>query len=291
MDWEKVQRTLKKRHYDTIGALIDDLRLIFTNAEKYNSNHKGKDTVSGRAYDAAEIMSAKLETAINKLLLSVSDRLERERIDHANAEREIEAIERAEEAEIRATWKKQSEAGGEAPGSSAAPEQQQPRGDMLQQQRTRIVRRLSQRRQDMDFDIPAFDEEDDGQHERSYFEVVKFQKARFEKQRQELSKMRKVSASIGVTTLKRLLQRRIANEELKRQAAALKAAGHPSAETVPTPNKEEEEATGRSMDQASAVLGELEKEGRKPLQISFAAPKPKKKTTTPRKLKRALQGF
>ena len=287
-----MQRTFKKRHYDTIAALIDDLRLIFTNAEKYNSNHKGKDTVSGRAYDAAEIMSAKLETAINKLLLSVSDRLERERIDHANAEREIEAIERAEEAEIRATWKKQSEAGGEAPGSAAAPEQQQTRGDMLQQQqqRFRIVRRLSQKRQDMDFDIPAFDEEDDGQHERSYFEVVKFQKARFEKQRQELSKMRKVSASIGVSSLTRLLQRRIANEELKRQAAASIAAGNPSAETVPTPNKEEEEATGRSLDQASAVLGELEKEGRKPLQISLAAPKPKKKTTTGKR-KRALQGF
>jgi hypothetical protein len=107
MDWEKVQRTLKKRQYDKFGDVIVDLRLIFSNALKYNARLMGTDTVSGRAYEAAKYMSAKLEASISKLLFSVGDRLERERIDHANAEREIEAAERAEDAAIRAAWKKQ----------------------------------------------------------------------------------------------------------------------------------------------------------------------------------------
>ena len=77
MDWEKVQKTLKKRNYDTCGGVIEDLRLIFTNAVKYNARLAGTDTVSGRAYDSAKILSVKLETAVNKLMVTVSDRVER----------------------------------------------------------------------------------------------------------------------------------------------------------------------------------------------------------------------
>jgi hypothetical protein len=87
MDWERCQRTLKKRQYDKFGDVIEDLRLIFSNAIKYNARHENTDTVSGKAFEAAKYMSAKLEVAINKMMLSVSDRLERERIDHNNAER------------------------------------------------------------------------------------------------------------------------------------------------------------------------------------------------------------
>jgi hypothetical protein len=72
MDWEKVQRTLKKRQYDKFGDVIVDLRLIFSNALKYNARLMGTDTVSGRAYEAAQYMSAKLEASISKLLFSVA---------------------------------------------------------------------------------------------------------------------------------------------------------------------------------------------------------------------------
>ena len=275
MDWEKVQRTLKKRQYDTIGSLIEDLRLIFSNALKYNGRMKGTETVNGKAYEAAVIMSGKLEAAINKLLLSVSDRLERERIDHANAEREIEAAERAEEAEIRAAWKK-----GEGDKDDATP--MPSRNDRLLT--TRKIRRAPMRRQATDFEIPFFDEDDDGQHEQCYFELQKFQKEMFEKQRQELSKMRKVSASIGVSVFARLIERHEALREAETQPASAS-------------NQAQQDREGLIIqvhgklngfnNRPSAVLDELKREGRGPLQIKVVAPKAKKSTL--RRVK--LSGF
>mmetsp|Transcript_27704 Transcript_27704/g.42163 ORF Transcript_27704/g.42163 Transcript_27704/m.42163 type:complete len:203 (+) Transcript_27704:1528-2136(+) len=61
-----VQKTLKKRKYVKFGEVIDDLRLIFSNALKYNAKHKGTGNISGLAYDAAVYMSGKLEMAIDK---------------------------------------------------------------------------------------------------------------------------------------------------------------------------------------------------------------------------------
>lgn len=40
MDWQRVQKTLKKRNYVKFGEVIDDLRLIFSNALKYNAKRK-----------------------------------------------------------------------------------------------------------------------------------------------------------------------------------------------------------------------------------------------------------
>ena len=266
MDWEKVSRTLKKRHYDTIGAVIDDLRLIFINAEKYNARYKGTDSVSGRAYEAARIMSFKLETAISKVLLSVGDRLERERIDHSNAEREIEAAERVEEAQIRATWKKQGES-----DSGAALSAQGGRGDMVP--KSRNIRIMPQRKA-TDFEIPFFDDEDDGHHEQSHFELIKYQKERFEKQRLELSKMRQKSAAIGAALLTRLLKRRLASKPPKQPVAV--PAVNPSTTAV-SKTSEKVDLESLPPDQPSAVLGELGKEGRKPLHISLALAAPKRK--------------
>ena len=305
MDWERVQRTLKKRHYDTIGALISDLRLIFTNAEKYNSRLKGTDTVSGLAYEAADIMSKKLEVAINKLLLTVSDRLERERIDHVNAEREIEAAERAEEAEIRAAWNKQEQPldkNGTAGGlpSSVLPSASSMRSDMSQ--KTRIVRRLPQR---TNFEVPFFDEGDSDRYRLSNNntrsvgdnDAVKVQKALFEKQRYELTKMRAASASIGAAVFLRLLERQVMDhEELQRQQVALDSnhgeitanKDHDGLLTdtnakVSDDNDNRNSATSASR-QPSSVLDALEKEGRGPLQIKFLSAKKKsnkKKRPTP----------
>jgi len=97
MSWDKVSDNLRQRLYPTLGHIVEDLRLIFSNALKYNVRAKGTETVSGKAYDAAVTMSGKLEVAVDGMLLSVGDRLERDRIDQRTAEREMEALERAKE--------------------------------------------------------------------------------------------------------------------------------------------------------------------------------------------------
>lgn len=262
MDWEKVQRTLKQREYDTFGDIISDLRLIFTNALKYNVRLKGTTTVSGRAYEAAIYMSVKLEAAINKLMLSVSDRVERERIDHANAEREIEAAERAEEAAIRATWKKETS----TDGSTAAPV------TTSSTIKIRAVRKQMKRRESTDFEIPFFDDEDDGQHERSYFDAVKQQKALFERQRQDLAKMRQAAMTTGAGVFARLLQR----EKAKRWLSAMEMV---SKKNSPKSKQSDSESKRGNVGTATgtSVLKELEKEGRNPLQISLAKKKKKRK--------------
>ena len=48
MSWEQVSSNLQNRIYDYLGEVVEDLRLIFSNALKYNSRAKGTDTVSGK---------------------------------------------------------------------------------------------------------------------------------------------------------------------------------------------------------------------------------------------------
>jgi hypothetical protein len=271
MDWEKCQRTLKKRHYDKFGDVIDDLRLIFSNALKYNARHAGTDTVSGQAFNAANYMSAKLEVAINKMMLTVSDRLERERIDHNNAEREIEAAERAEEERIRAKWKNESSDGKDGSGPTR----------VESTQRVHSTQRTVLSRENTDFEVPFFDDEDDGQHERSYFEVVRQQKAMFERQRQELSKMQQSATSLGSATFLRSMQRELALKWVAEERKKLGIKGSPSKSS----KKDNTEATSGA---ASSVLSKLEKSGRKPMQMKLSRPKPKK--TNPSR-KRPLLDF
>ena len=211
MDWEKVQRGLRKRQYDKFGEVIDDLRLIFTNALKYNAPLKGTDSISGRAYASAEYMSVKLEAAVNKMLVSVSDRLERERIDHNNAEREFEAAERAEEEAIRAAWKKE---GGEGPPPTMR-STEDTSSTSVAVQKIRL-RRAQRREAAQDLEVPYFDEEDNGQHERSYFELIKYQKSMFERQRQDAIQMRKTATDIGLTLFDKLLERQNASAAVKK---------------------------------------------------------------------------
>jgi hypothetical protein len=272
MDWEKVQRTLKKRQYEKFSDVIDDLRLIFSNALKYNARLKKTEKVSAQVYAAAEYMSAKLEVAINKLMLSVSDRLERERIDHNNAEREIEAAERAEEAAIRASWKK--EADGSVPSAPATMPMRSTTTDVAAVQKIRMVRRAAQqRREKTDFEIPFFDEEDNGQHERSYFELVKFQKTMFEKQRQEAAKMRQYAVSLASNIFAREYQRKMANEWLKQEIQKDAVHDQPAPEQKkPDETMEVEPAISRP----SAVLEKLFEEGRVKVQMKLSGPKPKK---------------
>jgi Bromodomain len=272
MDWDKVQKTLKKRQYDTIGQMADDLRLIFSNALKYNARHKDFDAVSNEAYQAAEIMSEKLEAAINKMLLSVADRLERERIDHANAEREIDAAERAEEAEFRATWKKEGGEGKDPP-----------------EVKIRMHRRGAQR-QAMDFEVPFFDEEETtvaaGSHhqERSFVEVIKFQKGLYEKQRKDKLRVRSIAMAVGTAMLERTKKRQIAQRVRAHQEAAAmatKAAAKEKAKATKDSDLEMKDAAARQ--QPPSVLKELERADRVALQLKLNVPTKKKSSSRKRK--------
>ena len=273
MDWERVQKTLKKRQYNKFGDVIDDLRLIFSNALKYNARHAGTDTVSGRAYDAAKYMSAKLEAAINKMMIAVSDRIERERIDHNNAEREIEAAERADDERIRAQWK------NENPGKEGGPIIP-PRIESSQRIRT-AKRASSLRREQADFEVPFFDDEDDGQHERSYFDVVRQQKAMFERQRQERMKMQEATSSLGSALFLRMAQRELALQWVKQERKKLGVPSPSKAQSTEQPKEKSDDDTETSAGvSASEVWKKLDDEGRKKFQITFGKAKPKAKGKT-----------
>eukprot|EP00977_Amphora_coffeiformis_P023094 scaffold12184_cov164-Amphora_coffeaeformis.AAC.1 len=255
MDWERVQKKLRKRNYEKFGEIISDLRLIFENAKKYNGRFQ--DPTSEEAYRAAEHMAEKLEAAIRRMMISVADRIERERIDHANAEREEEAIERAEEAQFRAKWEREHQGDGSAPPSTNVTGFQKIR-----------VRKAVTRREDADFEIPFFDEENEGQHERSYFEVIKFQKSMFEKQRQDMSKMRSMAAVIGGSFHARMLQRTFGQEwvdQERKKRGIVVGATNDSMEVDSAG-----EAKNKTENEPSAVLGTLGQEGRKQMKIKIA---------------------
>lgn len=277
MDWEKVQKTLKKRNYDTFGAVISDLRLIFTNALKYNGNLKGTNSVSGRAYSAAEIMSVKLETAIKKMMVTVSDRVERERIDHNNAKREIEAAERLEAERIRAQWN--SDGAKQEGATDGGP--QRVEGSL----RVRSSTRRSIRQSDTDFEVPFFEEDfTDGQHEESYVEVMKQQKATFERQRQELVAMRKSTKNIGLTVFRQRMLSSLAfnwvENEQKRLGISL-----PSTTKSTMPPSSNDNSKNTDVPSPSAISSKLEEKDRVPVMMKLAWNKKslkgaKKKTKT-----------
>jgi hypothetical protein len=270
MDWERCQRTLKKRQYDKFGDIIDDLRLIFSNALKYNARHEGTETVSGRAFEAAKYMSGKLEVAINKMMATVSDRLERERIDHNNAEREIEASDRIEEERIRAQWKNENST--QADGSGPI------RSDSTIKVRTTIKQSLL-RKANADFEVPFFDDEDDGRHERSYFEGIREQKATFERQRQDLTKMQQSTIGLGSTVFMRMTQRDLAIKWAQDNAKNIKGTiGDLQSKGSDGPSPAKETSSEDSNVKASSVLKKLEDSGdsgRSGLQIKLAKPKVK----------------
>ena len=298
MDWEKAQKTLKKRNYDTCGGVIEDLRLIFTNAVKYNARLAGTDTVSGRAYDSAKILSVKLETAVNKLMVTVSDRVERERIDHNNAEREIEAAERVEEARIRAQWKSES-TGGEGgggvngvDGSSGAPSKVE--GSLRVRSSIRLSSVNHRRQTDTDFEVPFFEEEYDGQHEQSYVEVMKQQKATFERQRAELVTMRQSTRGIGQAIFHRMRQEELA---LKWIADEQKKLGIISIVVATTTTKVgggdatkalTEKSTMAAASTASSVFAKLDEKNRNPVKMKLLSTKNKGKKKVKKRKRVAL---
>jgi hypothetical protein len=140
------------------------------------------------------------------------------------------------------------------------------------------------RRENTDFEVPFFDDEDNGQHERSYFEVVRQQKSMFKRQREELSKMEHSAASAGSSAFSRILQRDLA---LKWVADEKKKVGIADNNTqakskISTSSKAKKDTATDSAETApSSVLAKLDAEGRSPFQLKLSKPKPRKKRKRP----------
>lgn len=259
MDYVRVNKRLQKRDYDTFGEIISDLRLIFSNALKYNARAKGTQSVSGLAYDGAVYMSHKLEAAIDKMMISVSDRIERERIEHAIAEREIDAAERAEEEKMRAQWT----------GSSGAKPTELTAGPT--QTTLHIVsRRAPKRREIRGFDESYFDD-DEGSHEQSYIDLMRLQKLIYEKQKLERAALDANAAAIGAAVFARL-------EEQKQKEASLLARKNATKKPTVETSKPNEQ-----MQMGTAVLAELDRSDRDKIKITFAIKPSSKKTATKKK--------
>jgi len=257
MDYVRVNRKLQKREYDNFGEVISDLRLIFTNALKYNGRAKGTASISGLAYDGAEYMSAKLEAAIDKMMISVSDRIERERIEHGIAEREIEAAERAEEEKMRAQWT----------GSSGA----KPADATVETVETvRIIhRRPPKRREIRDFE--SYFDEDEGGHEQSYIDTMRMQKLISEKQKKERMALQAKSTSVGSSLFQKLRQKDVSRN---------------SANERPSLADSSSAAAANQQEHGGSALEELSRNDRGKIKISLPRKKPSgsnKKKTNKRK--------
>jgi len=181
ISWEDCHNNLKERRYNTIGEIISDLRLIFTNALKYNNTARHVSPTSKSAYDGAVYMSRKLETAIDKMLLIVGDKIGRERIDTNTSHRELIAKEEAEEKERKAQWEK------EHPGESAEVKMKL------------TIRRSSShhRRSLTDFELPFYDEEDD--QVESDADWLRHAKSLYEKQREARANCQQIALSISIS--------------------------------------------------------------------------------------------
>jgi len=183
MDWETCYRRLQDRKYDTFGEIISDLRQIFSNALKYNGRMKDVDPASKFAYDSAVTMSEKLEIAIQRMLVTVSDRAEREKVEQVVLDREHEIAQKEEEERVKKEWQQERE-------SSASG------GAGLHKTPSSTTMKVARRRKGLDFDFPFYDEED-GNHEQSAMEVLSQQKILFEEQQRDRIRMDQATKYIG----------------------------------------------------------------------------------------------
>ncbi len=188
--------------YNTIGEVVADLRLIFSNAFKYNAGARHSSKVSEAAYNSAIHMSGKLEAAIDKLLLNVADRVGRERIDVITSHREIEALERAQEEQRKLKWEEDN------PGSK----------EVVRTTLRIVNQNKSHRRSLSEFELPFYDEGDN--QEEAHADTLQHAKALYEKQRRAHANVQQIALSIGVTVFRRLQVRAAAkaahDEQLER---------------------------------------------------------------------------
>ena len=202
MAWDMCKDNLDGGRYKTFGEVVADLRLIFSNALKYNAGARSSSKVSEMAYNSAIHMSGKLEAAIDKLLLNVADRIGRERIDVITSHREMEALERAQEEQRKLKWEEDN------PGSK----------EVVRTTLRIVNQNKSHRRNLSEFELPFYDE-GDGQEE-AQADTLQHAKALYEKQRRAHANVQQIALSIGITVFRRLQERAIAkaahDEQLER---------------------------------------------------------------------------
>jgi ACT domain-containing protein len=251
--WITCHEKLKNNKYDTIGEIVADLRLIFSNALKYNDRMRTYNKISQMAYDSANHMSNKLEQAIDKMLLSVSDRIGRERIDMITLHREVEAKERAEEELLKARWEKDN--------PSTAMEV-----------KTKILIKRTHRKR-TDFEFPFDDDEDD--NEESHDDTIRNAKTIFERQQKERAKMKAISLSIGIHVFEGLRQRANAKAWACRMAQKLHAQKKLAEEKLNAGKEPSKELVSISQ-KGDCVLTALTVESRTQVKMSLSKPLPKK---------------
>ena len=151
------------------------------------------------AYDAAITMSTKLESAIDAMVLSVSDRLEREKIDKLTVEREADALERVNEERAYAARLAQRENDRQS---------NEVRRSIVTYQTVKVIQSKQSKRKELDFALPIY-EEDESHRERSKGEAERQQQLfdAIEKQQRLHIRMQRISHNVGAEVYNRMLER------------------------------------------------------------------------------------
>mmetsp|Transcript_14822 Transcript_14822/g.32855 ORF Transcript_14822/g.32855 Transcript_14822/m.32855 type:complete len:455 (+) Transcript_14822:2425-3789(+) len=196
-DWDYCDQHLKDRKYTLVGEMVEDVRLIFSNALKYNAAAKGTNTVSGVAYNAAVYMSKKLETAIDKMLLTISERIGREEVDDKIKQQELD-VERHEAERLQ---EEEHRLASMAP--SVSPEKEIDDSRKIEEFDTVVRLEQHQQPQDesADIDFEFSEDDDDGGHELAHLEAIRQQKNIFHRQLKARDELQKLTRTIGARVM------------------------------------------------------------------------------------------
>lgn len=262
--WENCNEKLQRRKYETFGEIISDLRLIFSNAFKYNGRVKDSDPTSKLAYESAEYMSAKLEAAIQKLFLTAADRIEREVVEEIILSREAVIFQKAEEDRLRTEWQNERERaryGGDEPlKSTPLPS-------------VKIIQRRPMRR-DLDFDNPFTDQDDS--YEQTEMNLLNKQKKRFEEQQKERREMHETTKNIGIRVYHNLFWRSQAIQWAKEMAPNYYLATQANnVDKSGSRKKDNDKILGPPIE-ASAISSALNNESRVGIKLQLVKPKTKR---------------
>ena len=147
----------------------------------------------------------RLEPAIDRMTISVSNRLETDKVEQVIAERELEAEERAEEERLRKAWQQETE------------NAKHDRSVTTTVEKIRIIQRRPTRKA-LDFDFP-FNDDEEGSQEPSHIDALRQQKLIFESQRADRVKMFKTSIALGGSVYSRMFEQSKAAAWAKKKAA------------------------------------------------------------------------
>ena len=212
------------------------------------------------AYDSASYMSGKLEAAIDKMLLSVGDRIGRERIDFITSQRELEVKEREEEEQRRLQWEK------EHPGAVQVKE------------KFKLLDKKVNRKRMTDFEFPFYDEADD--HLDLHPDSLQHAKAAYEKQREARAKSKEIALKVALHVFRQLDARAAARaidlQNAKRLAKEREEARAKEV-AIAKAKAEADAAKTPEIQRGACVLSVLNDGNRKLIKMSLQRPKKKKR--------------